>query len=140
MLNLKIHHECITDLCKQSIPKRIGTYVIVHTKDNIYAEKYIGSTKNLYNRMCGHCDKEIIYIDLYITDDMLLAESLERILIYIIKPTSNTQNPQLINNDDELMKELLDCDNLKELIMNNTIKIGYRYLKYIHNKNTYIKK
>ena len=131
MSEIEIYHVRILDLCTQSIPKRIGTYVVTHTPDNIHAEKYVGSTKNLYNRIYSHCDKEMIYIDLYITDDIDIAESLERILIELIIPATNIIIPSLSDNDNEVMSELLMNTNIKEHILNNVVKVGYRFLKYI---------
>ncbi len=59
MTEINILYSHITDVYNSSIPKRIGAYVITHTFDNIHAEKYVGSTKNLFKRMHGHCNKEI---------------------------------------------------------------------------------
>ncbi len=129
MKTFEIYHERITDLCTQSIPKRIGAYVIVHTKDNIHAEKYVGSTTNLCNRRHGHYNKGIIYIDLYMTDYIEFAQSLERVLMKLIEPTTNKIIPSLYDEDNELMNEVLENDKLKELILDNTIKIRCRYLK-----------
>ncbi len=128
---MKIHYEHISNLCTYNIPKRIGAYVITHTYNNITAEKYVGSTKNLYKRMCGHCNKEIICIDLFITDDIILAESLERILIDLIEPATNIQTLSLSNNDKYVMKELLENVEIKKFISNNMIKVGSRFLKYV---------
>ena len=150
MSELKICHKHISnDLCnqpilndvyvinEQSIPKRIGVYVITHTHDNIHAERYVGVTKNLYRRICHHSNKEIIYIDLYITDDIDLAESLERILMELIKPATNRRFTPLSDKDKEIMKELLCDDILRNYISDNKIKIGCRYLKYIVNGEDY---
>jgi len=128
---MKIHHEHISNLCKDNVPKRIGAYVITHSHDNIYAEKYVGVTKNLYKRMCGHCNKEIICIDLFITDDIILAESLERILIELINPSTNKLIYPLSDKDKHIMEELLENIEIKKVILNNTIQIGYRFLKCI---------
>lgn len=131
MSEINILYSHISDLLIQSIPKRIGAYTITHTKDNIHAEKYVGSTKNLYNRMRGHYNKKIIHINLYITDDIEMAQSLERILMELINPATNIQITSLSDKDTEIMKELLEDTNIKECISNNITKIGYRYLKYI---------
>lgn len=119
-------YEYASDI--HTIPNKIGAYIITHKYNNIYAEKYVGSTKNLRIRMCGHCDKKIISIDLFITNNIELAKRLERILINLIKPATNKHFPLLSNEDKELMKELLKDVQLKELI--NT-KINYGNLKYI---------
>lgn len=141
MTEIEIYYTRISDLYVKSLPKRIGAYVITHTPDNIHAEKYVGSTKNLYNRMYEHFNKEIICIDLYITDDIDLAESLERILMELIRPATNSVISPLSDKDNEIMKELLEDTNIKEQLSNNIIKIGYRYLKYInHNKRYLIKR
>ncbi len=134
MSEINILYSHITDVYNSSIPKRIGTYVITHTIDNIHAEKYVGATKNLFNRMCGHYNKEIIYIDLFITDDIELAESLERILIELIEPATNKIIPPLSNKDKEIMNELLRNTDIKKYTSNNIVKIGCRYLKCV-NKN-----
>ena len=134
MSNLKIYYEHISNFCTQTIPKRIGAYVITHTFDNIHAEKYVGSTKNLYNRICGHYDKVTIYIDLYITDDIYLAECLERVLMELINPATNKRISSLSDNDKELMNELLEDTDIKEHLSNNIIKIGCRYLKCVNRK------
>jgi len=139
MSDINILYSHISDLCNQSIPKRIGAYVITHTFDNIYAEKYVGSTKNLYNRIHGHCNKEMIYIDIFITDDILVAQSLERILMELIEPATNSIIYPLSDRDIELMNELLDT-NIKEHTSNNIVKIGYRYLKYIDHNKRYLSK
>jgi len=131
MSEINILYSHITDVYNSSIPKRIGVYVITHTKDNIHAEKYVGSTKNLYNRMHGHYNKKIIHIDLYITDDIEMAQSLVRILMELIEPATNINIPSLSDKDIEIMKELLEDTNIKECILNNITKIGYRYLRYI---------
>lgn len=69
----KIQYVCLTDTCARSVPKKTGAYVIIRTLDKITAESYVGSTKNLYNRMCCHKNKEMIRIDLFITNDMMLV-------------------------------------------------------------------
>ncbi len=131
MKELELLYARITDINNQSIPKRIGTYVITHTYDNIHAERYVGSTKNLYNRLNNHYNKDIVYIDLYITDDVEIANSLERVLIELINPATNIRIPSLSNKDRDLMIELLENPEIKKDIYNNTVKIGCRYLKYI---------
>ncbi len=134
MSEFKIYYERISDL--YTLPKRIGAYVITHTTNNTHAEKYIGSTKNLYNRIHNH-NKNIIYIDIYVTDDIDLAESLERVLIELTNPATNIQIPSLSYNDNELMKELLEVTNIKNHTLENTVRIGYRYLKYFNKKEKY---
>ncbi len=131
MSEINILYLHITDLHNSSIPKRIGAYVITHTFDNIHAEKYVGSTKNLFKRTHEHCNKEIIHVDLYITDDIYLAECLERVLMELVNPATNKRMPSLSDNDKELMNELLEDTNIKEHLLNNIIKIGCRYLKYV---------
>lgn len=130
MLDTKIYHEHILGDNKYFIPEKMGVYVITHIVDRIYAEKYIGSTINLHDRMYGHSNKEIMYVDIYITDSEFIARSLERILIHLIKPDTNTIVQPLTNEDKELMKDSLIEDILRQH-SNNIIKIGYRYLKYI---------
>ncbi len=134
MSELELLHIHITDTQAQSIPKRIGTYVITHTNDNIYAERYVGSSKNLFNRRRGHYNKEIICIDLYVTDDIEIANSLERILIELINPATNITIPPLSNKDRNFMIKLLESGKIKKDIYNNTVKIGCRYLKLITSK------
>lgn len=129
---LKIYHARISNI--YTLPKRIGAYVITHTYDNVHAEKYVGATKNIYGRMTTHYShKNIIYIDIYVTDDISLAESLERILIDLINPLTNIQIPSLSNRDKEIMEELILDDKLKNYISENVVKVGYRYLNYIIN-------
>lgn len=139
MSEINILYTHVTDVYNSSIPKRIGAYVITHTCDNVHAERYVGSTKNLYNRMHGHCNKSIIYIDLYITDDIYLAQSLERILMELINPATNVIIPSLSDKDKEIMDELLRDTNIKEYISNNVVKIGCRYLKYITHNEVLVK-
>jgi len=121
-----------------SVPKRIGAYVITHTPDNIRAERYAGSTNNLYKRMndLDHCNKNILYICMYITDDIILAQRLERIFMELVKPATNKILSPLSNDDRELMKELHEDIKFKEILSDNGIKIGCRYLKYVKNKRT----
>lgn len=135
MSEIYIKYSQITDVHNSSIPKRIGAYVITHTFDNLHAERYVGSTKNLFIRMYGHYDKNIIYVELYITDDVELAESLERILMELIKPATNKLIPPLSEKDREIMNELLRNTDIKERTSNNIVKVGYRCLKYINKHN-----
>ena len=140
MFDLKINYTRI-DLNEYStnlIPERVGVYVITHTPDNINAEKYVGSTTNLHKRMGGHCNKNIIYVDLYVTDDINIAQSLERIFIELIKPATNVISLNLSETDREILYELDKDNNIREHIHNNIVKIGYRYLKYIsHDEKVY---
>ncbi len=87
--NLSIHHSRVTNDNISSILCSAGAYVITHTPDNIHAERYVGSSKNLYQRRRGYCNNGIIYTDVYVTNDIDLAESLERVLMEIIKPAMN---------------------------------------------------
>ncbi len=136
MSNIDIIYEHITDLYTQSIPKRIGSYVITHTYNNINVERYVGSTTNLYNRLNTHLsNKNIIYIDMYVTDNLELALSLEKILMELIKPATNIRVTSLSDEDKEIMNNLLNNAKLKDYISSNEIKIGYRYLKYVNGIN-----
>jgi len=129
MPDTKIHHARISNI--YTLPERICAYVITHTPDNVHVEKYVGASNNLRNRMYTHY-KNIIHIDLYVVDNIHIAESLERILIELIKPATNKIIPLVYEWDKDLMKELLENDKMKSYIFsNNTYKIGYRYLKYI---------
>ena len=140
MSDINILYMHISNIYAQSIPKRIGAYVITHTYNNTHAEKYVGSTKNLYKRMNNHHEKKIICIDLYITDNIELSESLERILMKLINPATNSIIPSLSDNDKELMKELLEDTNINEHALDNIVKIGCRYLKYISQDKRYLTK
>lgn len=132
MTNINIlHSQIYYDDCSCLIPKTAGAYVITHTVDYIHAGRYIGSTKNLSNRITNHCNRDILYIDLYITNDIILAKSLEMILIKLMKPASNKIILPLSKDDKELMNGLLKDTNIKDYMSNNIVKIGYRYLKYI---------
>ncbi len=131
MTGIEIYYTRIINLRTESIPKRIGAYIMTHTPDNVHAEKYIGSTRNLYNRMHSHNDKKVIYIDIYITDNIELAHSLERILMELIRPATNIKISPLSDNDKVTMKELLEDTNIKDHTLDNIIKIGFRHLKYI---------
>jgi len=131
-LKYNIH---IIDLCKHSInsiPERTGVYVITHTFDNIPVEKYVGSSINLYKRIHKHYDKNIIYIDLYVTNDICLAQSLERILIELLNPATNMILPRLSEIDKELLYELDKDDEIRKHILQNVVKIGYRNLRCIN--------
>lgn len=136
----KLHYSRITN--KNLAPKKIGVYVITHECNDVYndlhSEKYVGYTKNLCYRMDGHYDKKIIYIDLYVTDDIDTAKSLEKIFINLIKPASNKWIPFLLHKDKTLMTELFENCNIKEYIFENVIKIGCRYSKYININNKII--
>ena len=133
MSNLKIWHKRLSNA--HILPKKIGSYVIIHTHDNILAKKYVGSTNNLLNRMSAHLCRDIIgniiYIDIYVTEDIKTARSLEKILMKLIRPVTNVNIPPLSDTDKEIMKELLEDDNLKKHIADDNIKIGCRYLKCI---------
>jgi len=131
MPNFKIYYERISNCYIKKLPNRIGVYVVVHTTDNVHVEKYVGVTTNFYSRMYDHFDKGIMYIDMFVTSDIELAKSLERIFIYLIKPATNKKIPHLSDDDKDIMKELLEDDKLKEYILDNEIKIGSRYLKVI---------
>jgi len=139
----KIYHERITELyvlynsdsfiMSNILSTLPCAYVITYTNDNVHAEKYVGSTKNLYIRIMRHINnykkfKRILCIDLYITDNIESSRCLERILIRIIKPSANIFIPYLYVDDREIMKELyykiMDLDY-------NIIKIGCRYLKCV---------
>ena len=143
MSDIKIQHlRMYNDIYEYMIPERIGTYVITHTINNIHVEKYVGATKSLYLRMHSqdHHTKKIMYVDLYITDDIDLAESLERILISLIKPATNKIMQSLSDKDMELMKELLEDTIIKEHVSEKIMKIGHRYLKYINGNEKSLKK
>ena len=139
MYNLKLYHVRVSDRCANLIPERIGTYVMTHTYDNVHAKKYVGSTSNLCRRMYGHWDRKIIYIDLYITDDIDLAHSLERILIELIRPATNIKISPLSNEDKEIMNELLKDVKIREYMLDNIVKIKCRYLKLIKENKRIIK-
>ena len=137
MLNIK--HERLYDI--HLINQKICAYIITHIHDNI-AKKYVGSTENLSNRIYyGHHDKKLIYIDIFETDNIHFARSLEKILMNLIKPASNKKYQSLSDKEIDLNNDLLKNVLIKEHILENTIKVGYRYLKYINNNeknNNYI--
>jgi len=135
MTELTILYDHVHKKYLKSIPERTGAYVICHTYDNICVEKYVGSTINLHKRIYGHFDKNILYVDLYITDDIKLAESLERVLMKLIKPATNLKFLHLSDKDKDLIDDLLNDDISLNYILNKDIKIGYRYLKYIIRNN-----
>ena len=132
-----INYIHISNIFKQSIPTRTGAYIITHTHDNIHVEKYVGSSKNLHQRMCNHNKKIIMNIDLYVTDDINVARSLEIIIMKLIMPSTNIIINTLSDKDKELMKKILEDTKLKEQILNTNIKIGYRHLKLIDAHNKY---
>lgn len=134
MSDIKIEHYRTSDMC--TIPDSIGSYVITHTSDNIHAEKYVGSTKYLHSRICDHCDKNILYVDIYVIDNIDNARSLERILMNLIKPSSNKRILYLLDKDNTLMKEILENGEIKDYIFENTIRIGCRHLRYIIDNET----
>lgn len=143
MSDIKIQHSRIySNIYEYMIPKKIGAYVITHTFDNVNVKKYAGSTKNLHYRMHSqdHNTKKVIYVDLYMTNDIDLAESVERILINLIKPASNKLLPSLSDKDKEIMKELLEDNLIKEHLSEKIMKIGCRYLKYINGDENSLKK
>lgn len=143
MSDIKIQHlRMYNDIYEYMIPERIGAYVITHTINNIHVEKYVGATKSLYLRMHSqdHHTKKIMYVDLYITDDIDLAESLERILINLIKPATNKIMQSLSDKDKETMKELLEDNTIKEHVSEKIMKNGCRYLKYINGNEKSLKK
>lgn len=128
---MELYYERISNMCTRSLPKVTCAYVISHMIDESHIEKYVGSTKNIYNRMHGHCNKNIIYIDLYITNDIEFAESLERVLIKLIFPSTNKLTYSLSDGEVELMNKLLDNDELKKCILDDTVKIKEKYLKCV---------
>lgn len=137
MTEINILYAHITDVHNSPIPKRIGAYVITHTFDNIHAEIYVGSTKNLFRRMSGHWSGNkignIIYVTLYVTDDISLAQSLERILMELINPATNRRIQSLSDNDIKVMNELLRDTDIKKYTSNNIVKVGCRHLKYVND-------
>ncbi len=139
MSEINISYVHILDVYNSVIPKRIGAYIITHSYDNIHAERYVGSTRNLFSRMSAHWSKNkignMIYIDIYVTDDISLAQSLERILMELIEPATNRRIAPLSDDDNKIMSELLRDTKLKECVSNNVVKIGYRYLKYVNGDN-----
>ncbi len=126
-----IEYLHIPDVYNHLIPEEIGAYVITHTWDNVYAQKYIGSSNNLHRRIGEHWNKNIIFVDLYITDDLDLARSLERILTELIIPITNISVQSLYKEDKEIMNALLKSSNILQYTSNNIVKIGCRYLKCI---------
>jgi len=128
---MELYYERISNMCTRSLPKVTCAYVISHMIDESHIEKYVGSTKNIYNIMHGHCNKNIIYIDLYITNDIEFAESLERVLIKLIIPSTNKLTYSLSDGEVELMNKLLDNDELKKCILDDTVKIEEKYLKCV---------
>lgn len=125
----EISHERFFN--KHDIPKSIGAYVITHNINNSHIERYVGSTNDIYHRINSHCDKEILYIDVYVTNDILTALSLERILMNLIKPATNIRMIELLEMDDYLKNKLIKNDEIKEYINNDNIKIGRSYLKKV---------
>ncbi len=126
-----IEYLHIPDVYNHLIPEEIGAYVITHTWDNVYAQKYIGSSNNLHRRIGEHWNKNIIFADLYITDDLYMARSLERILTELIIPITNISVQSLYKEDKEIMNALLKNSNILQYTTNNVVKIGCRYLKCI---------
>lgn len=141
MSEINIIHHYINDFPEDysRIPKRTGVYIITHSYDNIHSEKYVGLSKNLYNRMSGHLDKNILCVDLYITDSEELSKRLECVLLNLIIPASNIIIPPLQDKDKYLMIEVLENIEFKNLILNNISKIGCRYLKYVSGCNKRLK-
>ena len=133
MSPIKIYYARMEKI--KSLPDRIGTYIITHTYDNIHAKKYVGATANLHNRICGHNDKNIIHVEIYVTDSIHLARLLEKILIYLIRPVTNSTITSLSYKNEKLMNKLLIEHKIKEYTLNNISKIGSRYLKVIKKKN-----
>ncbi|MDD3474300.1 MAG: GIY-YIG nuclease family protein [Candidatus Dojkabacteria bacterium] len=129
--NIKIYHSRL-NLNEYILPERCGAYIITHTTDN-HVEKYVGSTENLKKRMIGHYNKDIMYIDILITDDVQLAYSLEKILIHTLRPITNSKTYKLNDNDEEIADKLIK-EGLIEQLDDKEFKIGYRYLKYIITK------
>lgn len=125
----------------KNIPCWICTYIITHTPDNIHAEKYVGSTDNMRRRLAEHNTKNIISVDLYTTYSTEMTQSLERLLIKLIKPASNIITYPLDFRDQSIGWELDREENhdLKLSMFNNTVKIGYRYLKYINKDEKLLK-
>lgn len=105
-----------------SIPKREGVYVITHMPDNIHSERYVGSSSELYKRFYGHTDKNIVYIDLYVTDNLHIARSLEKVVIELVKPETNNTKPPLLEEDRLLLKELIKTNKIKDVIIDDTCK------------------
>lgn len=70
---------------KNDIPRWCGAYMII-TKSG---KRYIGSSENLRKRLFSHNNKDIKYIELYITDTVECARSLESDLILDLKPELN---------------------------------------------------
>lgn len=132
-MNSKIQYIRIYDI--HMLPNKIGAYVITHTYDNINAEKYVGSTENFCNRVNSHYKKRVIYIDLFVTNDIHLAKSLEKVLIKLIRPFTNIKTPSLSDEDKELMKELLENTEIQKYILEKHVKTGYRYLNYNIGEN-----
>lgn len=141
MEEFDIEYIHIENICTQSIPNKTGVYIINHSYDNIHAEKYVGSSKNICKRISDHNDKKIISIDLFITNDINLAKKLEKLLIELIKPLTNKSMPYIIP-DKNLMNKLLENDEIYEIIeklSNDSIKIGYRFLTYNNDTNKSMK-
>ena len=130
MSEFKIHHERVYD--EHLTPERTGAYVITHSHDKMHVEKYVGATKNIRKRMFWHSgNKNIIYVDVYLTNNLDIAQRLERILMKLIEPATNLVHLSLSDKDTEIMNELLKDDVIKECILENTIKVGCRYLSYV---------
>jgi len=127
----------MTDINLNTQTSIIGAYVITHNLDNIHAEKYVGSTRNLNKRISGHkFNKEIIYVEFYEINDIYISRSIERILMNLIKPNTNINISCLNKYDTKLMNLLLENYELRKRMTNNSARIGYRYLNVIkNNKN-----
>lgn len=139
MSSIKIYHARVSNI--YTLPERIGAYILTHTHNNVNVSKYVGSTINLHRRMYGHriygLWEKVIYVDLYVTDSISLARSLEKILINLIRPVTNAKIASLSDKDKELMYKLFDENIIKDKYLSeNVIKIGCRYLKF--NKRRYI--
>lgn len=134
MNNLKICH-LKADLSNHIVSNSCGTYIITHIVDN-HVEKYVGSTKDIRNRfnLYDHRNKNILYVDILITENLELMNSLERVLVHTLKPATNTVKYELTNKDKELMEELLE-NEIYERLNEKEFRIGYRYLKYVTTLN-----
>lgn len=132
------YSRCNLDtLSKYMIPNRCGAYVITHITNN-HVEKYVGSTENLQRRKYGHHNKNVIHIDLFVTDDIFLAQRVEEVLIYMLKPASNHKTYTITDDDKILMNELIEGltdEERYKVLREKEFKIGYRYLKYVNKDN-----
>jgi len=116
---------------RHNLPSKIGAYVITYiSQDKTHALKYIGSTEDLRHRLYNHTDKNILYVDIYMTNTLDFAKRLEGVLINILSPICYVTNLHIPLLDKGMLEELEENDTYNKLVKTGKedVKIGYRYL------------